>query len=246
MAIVLTWIGWTLAALLAAVLLILVAALTSRVAASGRVGPGGYAATGRWGWIGVAVDSAEDRLVLRLAGIRIVRRRLSGAGEDASAPRATSTPSEDEEPGDAPKARRGQRLPLSSYRRLARTGVRELRRMARHVHVDRLHADLVVASDDPAWTGEAFAFACAARAWLRAAWPTATIDVTVDFVSTRPRGSAEGAAHLRPVRFLPGATRLAWAYAMERRRSRRRIGRRARSPAGKGRRAWWRRSSSTA
>lgn len=244
MMIVLTWIGWTLAALVVAVVLILLAALTSRVAVEGRVGSRGYVATGRWGWIGFAVDSPEDRLDLTLAGVRIVRRRLASTqGGRSKEPTVTTV---DAEPSDhAETTKRRRRLLLSSYRRLARTGVRELRRMARHVHVDRLHADLVVASDDPAWTGEAFAFGCAARSWLQAAWPTATLHVTADFVATRPRGAAEGALHLRPVRFLPGATRLAWAYGMERRRSRRRMGRRTRPAAGKGRRAWVRRSSST-
>jgi hypothetical protein len=89
------------------------------------------------------------------------------------------------------------------------------------VHLDRLRLAAVIASDDPALTGELFGYGCALTSAIRGRWPDARADLGVDFVSTRPRGSAELALRLRPIRVTGPAVRLGWAYLRERRRARR-------------------------
>jgi len=187
----------------------------SVIRVEGRVGTEGASGRGRWGLIGVDAEAGEGHAVIRLLGLRIARRPLrQGASEPA------------EEEGDEPEERERRRkpdrprLPIAAYRRLARVAWREARRMLRHLHVDRLRLDAVVASDDPAWTGEAFGFSCVVAEAIRAAWPQAEVRLGVDFTATQPSGAAELALRLRPVRLLPGVARVGWAYWRERRRSR--------------------------
>jgi uncharacterized membrane protein len=114
------------------------------------------------------------------------------------------------------------RLSTASYRRLTRTGARELGRMRRHLHVHRLRLEAVVASEDPVLTGEVYGVGCAALGAIRGIWPHADVRLDTDFVATEPSGAAEAALRLRPVRLVPSLARVGWAYWRERRRSRRR------------------------
>jgi hypothetical protein len=213
---VLVWIAAGLGIVAALVLVVVVGALVSLLRVEGRWAPGDVSGRGRWGVIGVEVDGPADRLVVRLLGLRVARTSLKRDGAD-------------EPSGAEPKPKRqrqhgaGPRLSMSSYRRLARTGWRELRRAARHLHVDRLRLEATVASDDPAWTGEVYGFGCAALGALRGWWPHAELHLDADFVATEPRGAAELALSVRPVRLVPGVARMGWTYWMERRRSRRRV-----------------------
>lgn len=226
--IVFVWLAWLLAGILLLALLFVVGALVSQIAIEGRIEPGAAVARGRWGVVGLRIDTPEDRLDVRLLGVRIVRRPLSklagSASEEDDADAVVDEVATDGEGEEAKKRKRAgsRRLSLASYRRLGRMGVRELRRTAGHVHVDRLQVEAVVASDDPAWTGELYGAGCAVVAAVRSVWPRAEVRLTPDFVATSPSGSVEGTVRLRPVRFLPGALRVAWSYWSERRRSRRR------------------------
>jgi hypothetical protein len=97
----------------------------------------------------------------------------------------------------------------------------ELRRVARRVHVDRLRLHAVVATPDPAWTGELYGYGCAAASAARAWWPATRIDLGVDFAAELPRGSVDMTVRARPVWLALAGVRVGWAYLRERRRSRR-------------------------
>ena len=220
---VLVWIasalGITVLGLLGLASLLIVGALLSLLRVDGRVDAAGPAGRIRWGIVGAEVDADSSTLTLRLAGLRIARRPLRGGSSDDARDEAED---EDEDAATATKRARVGRLRVGAYRRLARTALRELRRMARHVHVRRLMLDLTLASDDPAWTGEAYGVGCAVLAWLRSVWPQAQLHLASDFTAARPYGAAEVAVSVRPVRLLPGLLRVALRYWTERRRSRRR------------------------
>lgn len=209
---ILAWSVAVVGGVVALVAAVVVFALVSLLRVEGRVAPEGAFARGRWGVFGFEVDAAADRFVLRLLGLRVVRTSLR---RDAQA-KATKTP-DPEEP-----QRERRRLSIAAYRRLARQGWRELRRMRRIVHVDRLRLEAVVASDDPAWTGEAYGIGCAVLGVVRSWWPHADVHVAADFVATEPRGAGELALRVRPMRLVPSVARVGWAYWRERRLTRRR------------------------
>ena len=218
---VLIWIAASLGIVLLVLVAIVAGALVSLIWLEGRVGSDGAWGRGRWGVFGFEVDAAADRFVLRLLGVRIVRTGLTRGAR--TTPKDEDATREAKEKADARRRRRRRdRLSIASYRRLARTGVREGRRMLRHLHVDRLRLEAVVASDDPALTGEVYGYGCAALGAIRGVWPHADVRLDADFVATAPRGAGELALRLRPVRLLPSVARVGWAYWSERRRSRRR------------------------
>jgi hypothetical protein len=222
---VLVWLasalGIALAGLVGLVSLLVAGALLSLLRVDGRVDAAGASGRIRWGVVGATIDASTGTATLRLAGLRLVRRPLRGGSRDGGSDDAEPE-TEDEDAATGANDARGPRLRLGAYRRLARTGLHELRRMARHVHVRRAMLDLTLASDDPAWTGEAYGVGCAVLAWLRSIWPQAELRLSSDFTATRPYGAAELAASVRPVRLLPGVTRVALRYWTERRRARRR------------------------
>ena len=213
---------WTLAAigLLAALAAaVVVGALVSVLRVEGRVGPEGVSGRGRWGVLAVEAEPGDGHAVFRLLGLRIARTPLKRGGH------GVSDATEDEEVPEERERQRGvgrTRLSLAAYRRLARTAWHEARRMLRHLHVDRLRLDAVIASDDPAWTGEAFGFGCVIADAIRGAWQQADVRLGVDFTAAKPSGAAELALRLRPVRLVPGVARVGWVFWRERRRSRRR------------------------
>ena len=218
---VLLWIAASLGIVLLLLVAIVAGALVSLIRVEGRVGSEGASGRGRWGMLGFEVDAAADRFVLRLLGVRIVRTGLRRGAR--TTPKDGDAAREAKGKAGARRRRRGRDgLPIASYRRLARTGVREGRRMLRHLHVDRLRLEAVVASEDPALTGEVYGYGCAALGAIRGVWPHADMHLDADFVSTTPRGVGEVALRLRPVRLLPSVARVGWAYWSERRRSRRR------------------------
>lgn len=218
-----SWLAWTLVVLsgLVGALVVLVAAvLASPLRLHGRADERGLAGGGSWFGVGVDVDTRRDRLEVRLLRWRLLRRPL----------RSDASPSEDaEDEAEATesatrkkrKRRPERRLSLAGWRRLARVGLREARRTLRLVHLDRLRLAAVVASDDPALTGELYGYGCALTSAIQGRWPDARVDLGADFVSTRPRGSAELALRLRPIRLSGPAVRLGLAYLRERRRARR-------------------------
>ena len=218
---VLVWIAASLGIALLLLVAIAVGALVSLVRVEGRVGAGGSWGRGRWGVVGFEADPSEDRLVVRLLGLRIVRTSLRRRANEPEADEDAEQKAK--EKAAARKQRRGRdRLSMSSYRRLVSMGWQELRRMRRHLHVERLRLEAVVASDDPALTGEVYGYGCAALGAIRGLWPHADVHLTADFVATAPSGAAEAAVRLRPVRLVPSLARVGWAYWRERRRSRRR------------------------
>lgn len=234
--IVLVWIAWIVVATLAFAIVVTLGALVARVSIEGRVGPDGVAADGRWGLIRVAAygaghHGAGDTVVVRLLGIRLPGVWLPGGDRrDASKEDEAKGSAAEDRAGDAAQKKRAKettpgarRSPsLLGYRRLVALALRELRASARHLHVEQVRIDAVIATDDPALTGEAYGLGMAVGAWFQAAWPTVQLSLTPDFVATRPRVHAEAALHFRPVRFVPGAVRVGWAYWTERRRTRRR------------------------
>jgi len=199
---------------------VVVGALVSVIRVEGRAGPDGVSGRGRWGVLGVEADASEAHAVIRLLGFRIARRPLKRGSSDVS-----GAGEKTREPDERERRHKGgrTRLSLAGYRRLAGTAWREVRHMLRHLHVDRLRLDAVVASDDPAWTGEAFGFGYLVADAIRGAWPQADVRLGVDFTTTEPSGAAEFALRLRPVRLVPGVARVGWAYWRERRRSRSRV-----------------------
>jgi hypothetical protein len=230
---VLWWMLASIGLLAALAVAIVVGALVSVIRVEGRAGPEGVWGRGHWGVLGVEADASEAHAVIRLLGFRVARRPLKrGASDVSEAVEKTKEPEEREQRRKTGRSR----LSLAAYRRLARRAWPEARRMLRHLHVDRLRLDAVIASDDPAWTGEAFGLGCVIADAIRAAWPQADVRLGVDFTAAQPSGSAELALRLRPIRLVPGAARVGWAVWRERRRSRR--ARRARGTTGWERRAW--------
>lgn len=220
---VVLWIAAVLIAVGAAIALVVVGALASSLQVAGRLASGGASARGRWGVIGFELDQAEDRLVVRFLGLRIARSTLRrGANRVADGDAAAGAEAASKRVAGKRGARARARLPIAAYRRLAGVGGRELRRSARHLHVDRLRLEAVVASDDPAWTGRVYGLGCAAVAAIRDRWPGADVHLAADFVGTEPHGAGELALRVRPVRLVPGVVRVGWAYWRERRRSHRR------------------------
>jgi hypothetical protein len=219
-----SWIAWllvVLAALIAALLLLLLAILASPLRLHGRADEGGVAGGGSWFGVRVDVDTRRDRLDVRLLRWRVARRPLRSAeAGEADVPEEAAT--EEKEKGTKERKRRpGRRFTPMAWRRLARVGLREARRTLALVHLDRLRLHGVVASEDPSLTGELYGFGCALTSALRGRWPEARVDLDADFVATRPRGSAELALRLRPIRLSGPAARLGLAYLRERRRARR-------------------------
>ena len=217
---VLWWVLGAIGLLVVLAMAAVVGALVSVIRVEGRAGPEGVSGRGRWGVIGVEADASDAHAVILLLGFRIARRPLRRGASDVSD--AVEETKEAEERKRERRAGR-TRLSLTAYRRLARTAWREGRRMLRHLHVERLRLRGVIASDDPALTGEAFGLGCVIADAIRAAWPQADVGLGVDFTTAEPSGSAELALRLRPVRLVPGVARVGWAYWRERRRSRSRV-----------------------
>ena len=207
-----SWIGWTLVIAFVPVLLVL-AALSSPLRLRGRLDEQGPA--GGVGWLGVDVDlgvppGAGTRTIdVRLLRVRLLRRPMPAASDDQAR-------------GEKPKRRRRRgrpRLSLGSWRVLVRTALREARRSVQAIRVERLMLDAVVASDDPALTGELFGYGCALVSAARGRWPGAELHLDFDFEGDRPRGRAELAIRVRPIRLVGSAARVAWVFRRERRRS---------------------------
>jgi len=238
-----SWIAWTLVIVGALVAMVLVA-LSAPLRLRGRLDEHGPA--GGIGWLGIDVDldvapDGRGRTIdVRLLRLRLLRRHLPPAdGEETSGARQdgagdardrASISGEGEEEGEDEGAgeavdetkRRGRGLPrlsLASWRVLIRTGLREARRMLRAIRVERLRLDAVVASDDPALTGELFGYGSAVVSAARARWPEAQLRLGVDFERAWPRGCAELAVRVRPIRLVGSAARVAWVFRRERRRS---------------------------
>ncbi len=216
---VLVWVAAVLGVLVALTMVIVLGALLSWLRIEGQWAPGAASGCGRWGVIEVEVDQAADRLVVRLLGWTVARTSLR---RDRS-PAADGDAADDRSAPKKPRKRTDRvRISFAGYRRLARTGWREAHRAWRHLHVDRWHVEAVFASDDPAWTGEVYGFGCALLGALDGTWPGADVRWAADFTTTEPRGAAELALRLQPVRLVPAAARLGWTYWQERRRSLRR------------------------
>ncbi len=236
---VLWWVLGTIGLLVVLAMAAVVGALVSVIRVEGRAGPEGVSGRGRWGVLGLDAEAGDGHVVIRLLGFKIARRPLKRGVSDVS-----EVDEEAKEPEERERKRKPERarLSLAATRRLARTAWREGRRMLRHLHVERLRLSAVIASDDPAWTGEAFGLGCVIAEAIRAAWPRADVRLGVDFTATEPSGSAELALRLRPIRLVPGAARVGWAVWRERRRSRQahraHVARETRVTAGWERRAW--------
>jgi hypothetical protein len=219
-----SWFAWLLVvpvALVSLALVLTLAILASPLRVRGRADEGGLAGGGSWFGVGVDVDTRADRVEVRLLGWRVLSRPLrSGEASDVDA--AEAEPDEHAKDADKREKKRARRrfTPMA-WRRLARVGLREARRTVRLVRLDRLRLRAVIASEDPSLTGELYGYGCALTSAVRARWPQARVDLDADFVDTRPRGSAEVALRLRPIRLSGPAVRLGWAYLMERRRARR-------------------------
>ena len=212
-----SWIAWTLVIVAVPVLLVL-AALSAPLRLRGRLDEQGPA--GGVGWLGVDVDlgvppGAGTRTIdVRLLRVRLLRRPMPAASDDQA--------SDDQARGEKPKRRRRRgrpRLSLGSWRVLVRTALREARRSVQAIRVERLMLDAVVASDDPALTGELFGYGCALVSAARGRWPGAELHLDFDFEGDRPRGRAELAIRVRPIRLVGSAARVAWVFRRERRRS---------------------------
>lgn len=206
-----SWIAWTVVIVGVPVLLVLLA-LSSPLRLRGRVDERGPA--GGVGWLGVDVDLDVDpggggrAIDVRLLSVRLVRRPMPGESAGESGDEAKGRPRRDR-----------PRLSLASWRVLIRTGLREARRIVRAVRVERLRLDAVVASEDPALTGELFGYGSALVSAARGRWPGAELRLDFDFEGDRPRGRAELAIRVRPIRLVGSAARVAWVFRRERRRS---------------------------
>lgn len=216
----LAWLGLVLAALFLGLVLLALLILASPLRVRGRADEAGLAAGGSWFGVGVDVDTRADRVEVRLLRWRVFRRPLRSGDEAAAEPDEDEADAEGDEETSKERGP-ARRFTPNAWRRLARVGLREARRTLRLVHLDRLRLSAVIASDDPSLTGELYGYGCALTSALRGRWPEARVDLDADFVDTRPRGSAEVALRLRPIRLSGPAARLGWAYLRERRRARR-------------------------
>lgn len=213
-----SWAVW-LVIVLGALVLVLLLALASPLRLRGEVDERGGAGAVEWLGLGVDVDVRRREVDVRLFGRRLLRRPMgTGAAKEET---EEAKPDEAREAKPRREKRRSRRLPLRSWRALARAGLRETRTLLRRIHVDRLRLDGVIASDDPAFTGAAYGYGCALVSMMRGFWPHADLRWDADFVATRPRGRAELAVHLRPIGLLGSAWRMGFAFLRERRRNRR-------------------------
>jgi len=219
-----SWIAWTFVIVAVPVLLVLIA-LSSPLRLRGRVDELGP--VGGVGWLGVDVDLDVDpgglgrTIDVRLLSVRLLRRPMPAADRDDTDRDDTDRDDTDGD-GEEAKSRRRRALPrlsLASWRVLIRTVLREARRIVRAIQVERLRLDVVVASDDPALTGELFGYGSALVSVARRRWPEAELRLDVDFERAWPRGRAELALRVRPIRLVGSAARLAWVFRRERRRS---------------------------
>ena len=189
----------------------------------------------RSGWVEVRVDGLRRTVTVALAGRAVITRplrrptrRSTGTSED---------PSEEDRDGAAPRrARTGGwdcrpwRLPAARRAHLTAA----LRREARALRLVGGGVDgaLVLDGRDPARTGTILAALHAIRPHLDVLAADAPFRVTADFNADAPRGRATAHLHVRPVRLVAPAARLAWATA----RACRTGGRTAPSAAPAGRR----------
>lgn len=216
----LAWLSVVVLGLFAVLIVLLVAVLAAPLRLHGRADEAGLAGGGSWFGVGVDVDTRRGGMEVRLLRWRVLRRPLrSDAAPAGEAEEGAKGPEETKAKERTRRTRR--RLSLAAWRRLLRVGLREVRRTLRLVHLDRLRLAAVIASDDPALTGELYGCGCALNSAIRGCWPDASVDLGADFVATRPRGSAEVALRLRPIRLSGPAVRLGWAYLRERRRAKR-------------------------
>ena len=206
---ILGWLGISVASLV--VLLGLASLWPVRVRIEGTARGG----SGTVSWLGWTYrqDRHTRTWELRLARWRLVRRPL---GDD----RADRPSDSDAEKRDTSKDRRS-RLSAAAILRLGRSAGREARRIVRRIHVERLSAGLVIATPDPALTGELYGYGAAIAATTRGAWPAARIDLEADFLATTPRGGFDAAIRTRPMWWAASAIRVGWMVLRERWRSRR-------------------------
>ena len=157
----------------------------------------------------------ERILQIHVWRVRILRRRLDGAGE-----RPARASEAEPEKTDAPRrsARRSPGL-LATVRtvRSVRAYIRVVRDVLRRVEVDTCEGHLRIATPDPALTGMAYGFAEGARAVLPEPHRS-RLTVEADFVDDLPYGRASAAFSVRVAVLALAAWRVFW---LERGRSRR-------------------------
>ena len=181
-----------------------------RVEADERGGSGSVS------WLGWSYrqDRRTRTWELRLSSWSVVRRPFRGKRAEAADGERTQ---DEEKSSKTPSG-----LSPGGLLRIARAALREARRLLRHIHVEELRTSLVVATPDPALTGELFGYGAALAATARTLWPGARLDLGLDFIADAPRGDIDAAIRTRPIWWGAGAVRVGWVFLRERRRSRRR------------------------
>lgn len=194
---VLLWIALALVALL---LLLLALALASRIHLEASLAADPRAlledanpVTGwaRVRWLGVRgrLELPAFRLRLSFLGVPLLRRDLFPT--DAAPPRRRDPKGETEAPKDESEPRRPRtRRPKIGRLRLA------LRALRRAVRLERLEGELVLATPDPALTGELLGWGYALGAALPRS-PARRFALRPDFAGELPRGRVELALTLR-------------------------------------------------
>ena len=140
----------------------------------------------RVSWLGVrfGLDSQARAWSLYLLGWRLVQKPLGASAKPKATPKK-KTPAE----------------PFSSQAFFSqRTQLVEmLRYLGRHLHVERLELQAILATPDPALTGMIYGFGQALLPAVRWRWPQAMLRVDPDFMQDFPTGTLELALRIRTV-----------------------------------------------
>jgi hypothetical protein len=161
--------------------------------------------------LAVVVDTAEGVLIVKLAGLRIVRKPLAELG---SARAGRERAEQERRP-----AKPARHLRLSDGSAAWRFYRRQLGYLAARTQLDTLEADLRVATPDPALTGMLYGAGCAAVYPLRARWPRAALAVEADFVDTAPAVRLALALRVRIATLVVVAVRSYWFHRSRARKS---------------------------
>ncbi len=176
-------------------------------------------------FVALVVDSSERALVVRLAGLRVLRKPLAELGDGAAADEPGEAAAADE-PGEA--AQRPARIPRRRTRRggerrrrvgrdrlvVARDAWHFYRAQLRHllarVRLDHCEARARLATPDPALTGMLYGVACSVVHPAQARWPRAELHVEADFIDTAPSGRLLLAVRVRVATLARIAWRVFW------------------------------------
>ncbi len=174
---------WLAAAVVLAIVVLLASVLQLRLAASEE----GATFELRWLLVMLGVDTRAQQFHLSVLHRTIVRRGITGPGRRKGS-------KSDRKPR---RKRSRRRISLAELLSERRSAVELLHYLWRHLRWRRFKLRLIVATPDPALTGELFGYLSALTGPLATYLPAGSLEVSLDFMAERPSGEVELAAGIR-------------------------------------------------